>query len=135
MNRFTTRPQLKVIPQIGGADRARAGGCSTTRCGRPTGGRSRFGLRHIETYTAPRTLDRFQQRDAFSVFGGVNPGITKGGLTTFEKAQKRPAGPEIDYAGKSRQMRQEVGLPVTLGFAVILIYLVLAAQSRVSGTR
>jgi multidrug efflux pump len=35
----------------------------------------------------------------------------------------------LDYAGESRQIRQEGGaLTVTLGFAVLLIYLVLAAQ-------
>ena len=35
----------------------------------------------------------------------------------------------IDYAGESRQIRREgSALTVTLGFAVVLIYLVLAAQ-------
>ncbi|HYU08760.1 MAG TPA: efflux RND transporter permease subunit, partial [Gemmatimonadales bacterium] len=40
-------------------------------------------------------------------------------------------GLTLDYAGESRQIRREGGaLTVTLGFAVILIYLVLAAQFR-----
>ena len=35
----------------------------------------------------------------------------------------------LDYAGESRQIRREgAALTVTLGFAVVLIYLVLAAQ-------
>jgi multidrug efflux pump len=37
----------------------------------------------------------------------------------------------MDYAGESRQLRQEgAALTVTLGFAVVLIYLVLAAQFK-----
>jgi len=41
------------------------------------------------------------------------------------------AGVGLDYAGESRQIRLEgAALTVTLGFAVILIYLVLAAQFR-----
>ena len=37
----------------------------------------------------------------------------------------------LDYAGESRQLRQEgAALTVTLGFAVVLIYLVLAAQFK-----
>ena len=32
---------------------------------------------HIETSTAPRTLNRFQQRNAVRIFGGVKPGVTK----------------------------------------------------------
>src|SRR3989454_8570924 len=40
-------------------------------------------------------------------------------------------GVGLDYAGESRQIRLEgAALTVTLGFAVILIYLVLAAQFR-----
>jgi multidrug efflux pump len=51
-------------------------------------------------------------------------------LETAAAAAKAP-GVEIDYAGESRQIRQEgAALTVTLGFAVVLIYLVLAAQFR-----
>jgi multidrug efflux pump len=48
-----------------------------------------------------------------------------------EKAAAAAGGPSmtLDYAGESRQIRQEGGtLTVTLGFAIVLIYLVLAAQ-------
>jgi len=87
---------------------------------------------HIETSTAPRTLNRFQQRNAVRIFGGVKPGVTKAeGLRVLEAAAATAGGPPVvlDYAGESRQIRQEGGaLTVTLGFAVVLIYLVLAAQ-------
>ena len=66
------------------------------------------------------------------VFGGVKPGVTKEeGLRVLENAAaaRRAATWSLDYAGESRQIRREgAALTVTLGFAVVLIYLVLAAQ-------
>ena len=64
--------------------------------------------------------------------GGVNPGVTKDeALSVLEDAAAKAGGSDIivDYAGESRQIRREgSALVVTLGFSVILIYLVLAAQ-------
>jgi multidrug efflux pump len=86
----------------------------------------------IESTTAPRELTRFQQQNAVRVFGGVAPGVTKEeGLRVLEQAAASvaPPGMTMDYAGESRQIRKEGGtLVMTLLFAVILIYLVLAAQ-------
>jgi multidrug efflux pump len=77
-------------------------------------------------------LNRFQQRNAVRIFGGVKPGVTKEeGLRVLEAAAAAVSGPGVtlDYAGESRQIRHEgSALIVTLGFAVVLIYLVLAAQ-------
>jgi multidrug efflux pump len=53
------------------------------------------------------------------------------GLRVLEQAAAAvaPVGMTMDYAGESRQIRKEGGtLVITLLFAVILIYLVLAAQ-------
>jgi multidrug efflux pump len=53
------------------------------------------------------------------------------GLGVLEDAAKAAGGPNamIDHAGESRQIRQEgAALTATLAFAVVLIYLVLAAQ-------
>src|SRR5690606_7864981 len=53
------------------------------------------------------------------------------GLRVLEQAAHAAEGPRVllDHAGESRQIRQEGNaLTVTLGFALILIYLVLAAQ-------
>jgi multidrug efflux pump len=62
----------------------------------------------------------------------VAPGVTKEeALTALENAAKGilPPGYSYDYAGESRQIRTEgSSLAVTLGFALVLIYLVLAAQ-------
>ncbi len=88
----------------------------------------------IETVTGPRTLNRFQQRNSARIFGGVAPGVTKDqGLRVLEEAARKAGGTAVtlDYAGESRQIRQEgKALTTTLGFALILIYLVLAAQFR-----
>jgi len=66
------------------------------------------------------------------IYGGVNPGVTKEeGLQVLETAAAGAGGPGmiLDYGGESRQIRQEgAALTVTLGFALVLIYLVLTAQ-------
>ncbi len=134
VNRFTREGRAyKVIPQVNLADRAVAERLLDYKI------RTRDGkqvpvsaLASLETKTAPRTLARFQQADSFRVYGGVMPGITKGtALETLEAAARSilPADYTIDYAGESRQIRQEgATLAGTLGFAILLIYLVLAAQ-------
>jgi len=86
----------------------------------------------LQSETGPRTLNRFQQKNAVKIYGGVPPGVTKAqALDALEKHAREtlPPGYSIDYAGESRQIRTEGSkLAVTLGFAVVLIYLVLAAQ-------
>jgi multidrug efflux pump len=125
----------KVIPQIGDADRATVGPLLDLKIKTPGGQLVPVStFTHIETSTAPRTLNRFQQRNAVRVFGGVKPGVTKEeGLRVLEAAADMAGGPRVvlDYAGESRQIRHEgSALTVTLGFAVVLIYLVLAAQFK-----
>jgi multidrug efflux pump len=134
VNRFNYYDRsYKVIPQIGDEDRSTVGPLLDLKI-KARGGQlvpvSTF--THIETSTAPRSLNRFQQRNAVKVFGGVVPGVTKEqGLRALEEAVAKTGTPgvTIDYAGESRQIRREgSALTVTLGFAVVLIYLVLAAQ-------
>ena len=136
VNRFNFFDRsYKVIPQIGDADRTTVGPLLDLKIKTPSGQLVPVStFTHIESSTAPRTLNRFQQRNAVRVFGAVNPGVTKDeGLRVLESAAQglNAPGLTLDYAGESRQIRREGGaLTVTLGFAVILIYLVLAAQFR-----
>jgi multidrug efflux pump len=136
VNRFNYFDRsYKVIPQIGEKDRATVGPLLDLKIKTPSGELVPVStFTRIESSTAPRTLNRFQQRNAVRVFGGVQPGVTKEeGLRVLEQAAVAAGGPGVvlDYAGESRQIRHEGGaLVVTLGFAVILIYLVLAAQFR-----
>jgi multidrug efflux pump len=78
----------------------------------------------------PRTLNRFQQLNAVKI-SGVATRSLDGGLKVLEEAAGRilPSGYRIDYTGESRQLRQESGkfLPA-MGLALVLIFLVLAAQ-------
>ncbi|MGH9144058.1 MAG: efflux RND transporter permease subunit, partial [Vicinamibacterales bacterium] len=134
VNRFNFFDRsYKVIPQIGDKDRATVAPILDLKIKTPSGQLVPVStFTHIETSTAPRTLNRFQQRNSVRVFGGVKPGVTKEeGLRVLETAAATAGGPRVvlDYAGESRQIRHEgSALTVTLGFAIVLIYLVLAAQ-------
>jgi multidrug efflux pump len=133
VNRFNFfERSYKVIPQIGDADRATLEPLLDLKIKTPTGEMIPVStFTRIESAVAPRTLNRFQQANAVRVFAGVAPGVTKAeGLDVLEQAALA-SDPKVtlDYAGESRQIREEgAALTTTLGFAVILIYLVLAAQ-------
>jgi multidrug efflux pump len=134
VNRFNYFDRsYKVIPQIGDAERATIGPLLDLKIKTPRGELVPVSsFTRVETSVAPRTLQRFQQQNAVRIFGGVKPGVTKEeGLRVLETAASGIQGRGIilDHAGESRQIRREGGaLTTTLGFAVILIYLVLAAQ-------
>jgi multidrug efflux pump len=135
VNRFNYFDRsYKVIPQLGDKDRATVDPLLDLKIKTPGGQLVPVStFTHIETSTAPRTLNRFQQRNAVRIFGGVKPGFTKEeGLRVLETAAASNGSRMVmDYAGESRQLRQEAAtLTVTLGFAVVLIYLVLAAQFK-----
>jgi multidrug efflux pump len=134
VNRFNYfERSYKVIPQIGDADRATLEPLLDLKIKTPSGEMVPVSaFTRIESSAAPRTLNRFQQTNALRVFAGVAPGVTKEeGLRVLEDAARKVGGSDIslDHAGESRQIRHEgAALTATLGFALILIYLVLAAQ-------
>jgi len=136
VNRFNYFDRsYKVIPQIGREDRATVGPLLDLKIKTPNGDLVPVSaFVDIESEAAPRTLNRFQQRNAVKIFGGVAPGVTKEeGLRVLEEKARAIAAPgtTIDYAGESRQIRTEgSSLVATLGFAILLVYLVLAAQFR-----
>jgi multidrug efflux pump len=136
VNRFNHYDRsYKVIPQLGDEDRASLAPLLDLKLKTPSGELVPVStFTKIEVAAAPRTLNRFQQRNAVRVFGGVKPGVTKEeGLRALESAAATAGGPGVtlDYAGESRQIRREgSALVVTLAFALVLIYLVLAAQFR-----
>ncbi len=84
----------------------------------------------VHTGIEPRTLNRFQQLNAVKLSGVAVRGLDAG-LKVLEDESKKilPAGYRFDYTGESRQLRQEGGkfLPA-MGLALLLIFLVLAAQ-------
>ncbi|MGH8577678.1 MAG: efflux RND transporter permease subunit, partial [Gammaproteobacteria bacterium] len=93
VNRFNFFDRsYKVIPQIGEEDRATLGPLLDLKIKTPDGQLVPVStFTHIERSTAPRTLNRFQQRNAVRIFGGVNPGVTKEeGLRVLEAAADGP---------------------------------------------
>jgi len=134
VNRFNYEGRsYKVIPQVRDSSRSRPEQLLEMKIRASDGGLvSASSFVKLETIAAPRTLNRFQQRNSFKVYGVLNAGVTKAeGLAALEAQARRllPAGYALDYAGESRQIKQEgTSLAVTLGFALMLIYLVLAAQ-------
>src|SRR5216117_4502314 len=91
VNRFNFFDRsYKVIPQIGDERRTTVGPLLDLKIKTPSGRLVPVStFTHIESSTAPRTLNRFQQRNAVRIFGGVKPGVTKEeGLRVLENAAK-----------------------------------------------
>lgn len=80
----------------------------------------------------PQQLNRFQQLNAIKISGIPRPGVALGdALTVLDAiaAQRLPPGVVVDYAGQSRQFKSEgQQLVITFFFALVVIFLVLAAQ-------
>jgi multidrug efflux pump subunit AcrB len=80
----------------------------------------------------PNGLATFQQLNSATLSGVPFPGRTIGEGITFLKqkaSEIMPQGMSYDFKGESRQFVKEGNaLATTFGFALILIYLVLAAQ-------
>lgn len=139
-NRFNHEGRsYKVIPQVEDSARSTPDAIQNLKVRARDGGLvSVSSFVTLETTAAPRELTRFQQRNSFKVYGGVAPGVTKeealraleiAALGTPDKPGILPSGYAVDYAGESRQIRTEASsLASTLGLALFLIYLVLAAQ-------
>jgi multidrug efflux pump len=85
----------------------------------------------IETATDPNALTHYNQLNSATFQAVPMPGVTVGTAVDFleGEAKKLPAGYSHDYLADSRQYVQEGNqLAVTFGFALIIIFLVLAAQ-------
>jgi multidrug efflux pump len=86
----------------------------------------------VEQSIQPNALTSFQQLNSATLSGVPFPGRTVGEAIDFLKGvarQKLPDGFSYDFQGESRQYVQEGStLVVTFVFALIIIYLVLAAQ-------
>lgn len=89
-------------------------------------------IAQLSTEVGPRVLSKFQQKNAFRLFGGVIPGTTKEqALQVMEQAAKDilPLDYTTDYAGESREIRREGNsLEGVLVVALIFVYLLLAVQ-------
>lgn len=85
----------------------------------------------ISTKTIPESINHFQQLNSATIQGVAAPGVAQADALKFlQDLAKRtlPQGYSVDYGGLSRQYIQESsGFIATFGFALIIIYLALAA--------
>ncbi len=85
----------------------------------------------ITTSVIPESINHFQQQNSATIQGVAAPGVSEQeALATLQQvaAQVLPTGYSEDYAGPLRQYVQEnASFIVTFGFAVIIIFLALAA--------
>ncbi|MGQ0501047.1 MAG: efflux RND transporter permease subunit [Panacagrimonas sp.] len=86
----------------------------------------------ISQKTTARSIAHAQQLNSNTIIGVPRPDVTQGeALGVLEQISRDilPAGFQMDYAGSSRQFKQEgQALIGTFVFALVIIYLVLAAQ-------
>ncbi len=134
VNRFSIQGRsYKVIPQLKRENRLEPDQLGSVYVSGPNGQLLQLStFAELKRSTEPRQINRFQQLNSAKISGILPPGITVDqALKVLEKraAEILPRGYVIDYAGESRQLRQEGNsLVTTMIISVILIFLVLAAQ-------
>lgn len=131
VNRFDLDGKAyRVIPMLEDADRLDIYALQDLKIQTPTGELVPFSsLATLVEKVGPRVLTKFQQRNSFTLFAGMIPAYTKEqGLSAIEAAAEEilPAGYIVDYAGESRQIRQEGNtLFGALGMSLAFVFLVL----------
>ncbi len=83
----------------------------------------------VDLEAGANRLPQFNQLNAATLSGVLQPGVTMGQAVAFMQEQPRAAGVTVDWLGDSRQYVLEGNrLTISFGFALIVIFLVLAAQ-------
>jgi multidrug efflux pump len=133
VNRFNLEGRsYQVIPQVPREDRLSPEALGKYYLSTPTGQQIPLStVVSIETGTDPNALTHYNQLNSATFQAVPMPGVTVGQAVDFleGEAKKLPAGFNHDYLADSRQYVQEGNqLAITFGFALIIIFLVLAAQ-------
>ncbi len=132
INRFDLDGKAyRVVPMVEDSGRIDAEMVRQIQIQTPSGATVPFSsLATLEERIGPRVLSKFQQRNSFTIYAGVIPAYTKEqGLQAVEDAAAAilPDNYVVDYAGESRQIRQEGNtLFGALFFALAFVFLVLA---------
>ena len=121
----------KVIPQVLQADRLNPNQVLDYYVRAPNGAvLPASTLASLKSETVPQSINRFQQLNSASITGAS--GMAQGEALKFLRdtlAEVAPSGYQTDYSGQSRQFMQESGgFATTLMFAIIIVFLALAAQ-------
>ena len=132
VNRFNIAGRsYKVIPQIMRVDRLNPDQLSDIHVTGPGGQLVPLStIATIKNSTVPRSLNRFQQLNAVIISGvAVRPLDEALRFLEDEVTKILPQGYKLDYTGESRQLRVEGNIFIqAFGLAILLIFLVLAAQ-------
>ncbi|MCG6953277.1 MAG: efflux RND transporter permease subunit [Betaproteobacteria bacterium] len=123
----------KVIPQVRQADRLNADQLRGYYIRTASGDMIPLAtIAHLETTVAPQALNHFQQQNAATISGVAFPGVSQGDALAYLDdlaARTLPQGYSVDTSGQLRQFVQESSaLIVTFFFALVIIFLALAAQ-------
>jgi multidrug efflux pump len=121
----------KVIPQVLQAHRLNPDQVLDNYVRAPDGSVIPAGtLATLENQVVPQSINRFQQLNSATLSGAT--GMSQGEALKFLRdtlLEVAPTGYHMDYSGQSRQFVQESGgFAQTLLFAVIIVFLALAAQ-------
>jgi multidrug efflux pump len=121
----------KVIPQVAQVDRLNPDQVLDYYIRAPDGSIIPAStVANLSSKVVPQSLNRFQQLNSATISGV--PSVSQGEAIEFLKnaaKEAAPTGYAVDYSGQSRQFVQESGgFVYTLLFAVIIVFLVLAAQ-------
>ncbi|BEV71418.1 MULTISPECIES: efflux RND transporter permease subunit [unclassified Paludibacterium] len=119
----------KVIPQVQQKDRLNPDQLLDFYIRSPNGVIPVSTIAHLKYTVEPESITRFQQQNSATISGV--PGVAQGDALQFLRdtvQEIAPTGYSVDYAGPSRQFMQESGgFVVTMLFAVIIVFLTLAA--------
>jgi multidrug efflux pump len=89
-------------------------------------------IAHIKTSTQPRSLQHFQQLNSATIMGAPMIGTSVGDAIAYLQdlaKEKLPPAYSVDFSGTSRQfIHESSGFVMTFFFALLIIYLTLAAQ-------
>jgi multidrug efflux pump len=120
----------KVIPQVLQADRLNPEQVLDYYIRTPSGGVIPAStVATIKDSVVPQALTRFQQLNSVTFSGAAQSSSAAIELIRKTIEEVAPSGYSIDYSGQSRQFINESGgFALTLLFAVIIVYLALAAQ-------
>ncbi len=86
----------------------------------------------LREQAGPQRLNRFDRLRSITIQGSLAPGVTLGqGIDALDRIAKEvlPAEARIGYNGQSKEYKRATGsLYMTFGFALLVVFLVLAAQ-------
>jgi multidrug efflux pump len=123
----------RVISQVAQVDRLNPDQLKNYYIKTPEGGMIPAStVAHLTFQTVPESINHFQQLNSATIQGVIGPGVSLGQALQFMRdtlQEVAPSGYAADYAGQSRQFQQESGgFLVTMLFAIIIVFLALAAQ-------